>query len=192
MVKRIFKRIPLLRREITAGDIMTRKPVTVDSNSTAQKIAKLMTDKRVGTVVVVKGQKPIGIVTDTDLTKRVVAPSKDPKRLKARDVMSTPLLFASPENKVDDVVLKMKKHRVKRIPIISKGRLVGIVTTTDIARNTPAMMDLLEARLLMRNEQPTFTEGETSGICETCGNYSEELTFSNEQWICNECREEQE
>ena len=189
METRFLKKIPLFKRDITAGDIMTKNPVTVDTNITAQNIAKLMSNRRVGTAVVVKNNKPIGIVTDTDLTKRIVANAKDPKKLKAKDVMTTPLIFASPTDKVNDVVLKMKRHRVKRVPVISDGKLVGILTTTDIAKSVPEMMDLLEARLLMREQKPTFEEGETSGICEICGNYSEELTFQDDQWVCNECKE---
>ncbi len=190
MIKQILRRINPLRRDITIGDIMTKSPVTVEMNTTAQNIAKFMSNRRVGTVVVIKNYKPIGIVTDTDLTKRIVAPAKDPKKLKAKDIMTTPLIFSSPNDKVEDAVMKMKRHRVKRIPVISNGKIVGILTTTDIAKSTPAMMDLLEARLLMREKEPTFVEGETSGICENCGNYSEELTFQDEQWVCNECREE--
>ncbi len=185
----IFDRIPFLRREIFAGDIMTKRPITVNINATAQSIAKIMSNKRVGTVIVVRRDKPIGIVTDTDLTKRVVALAKDPKKLKAKDIMSSPLIYASPSAKVDDVVSKMKRHRIKRIPIIEKGKLLGILTTTDIASSTPEMMDLLEARLLMREQEPFLGGGGTSGVCENCGNYSENLVFQNEQWVCEECRE---
>ncbi len=189
MVRRIFDKIPFLKRDITAKDIMTKDPATVDINATAQNIAKLMSNRRIGTVVVMKGRKPIGIVTDTDLTKRIVATAKEPKKLKAQYIMSSPLLFVLPSDKINDVVSKMKKHRVKRMPVIEKGKLVGIISTTDIARTTPEMMDLLEARLLMREEEPSFIEGETSGICENCGNYSEELIYDGEKWVCEECRE---
>lgn len=189
MFKSVLERIPIFKRDVLAGDIMTRKPVTVVLQTSAQDIAKMMSKKRVGTVIVIQGGKPVGIVTDTDLTKRIVAGAKNPKKLKAKDIMTTPLIYSPPSTKVGDVVSKMKKHRIKRIPIIEKGKLLGILTTTDIARSTPEMMDLLEARLLMREEQPLLAEEGTSGVCESCGNYSENLTYQNEQWVCEECRE---
>ena len=189
MIKRIFNKLPFIRQEIKAGHIMTENPATVTENTTAQNIAKLMSNRRVGTVMVVKGDKAIGIVTDTDLTKRVVAHAKDPRKLKANDVMSKPLIFSKPGDSIEDVISKMRRHRIKRIPVIENEKLIGIISTTDVAKNAPAMMDLVEARIMMREEKPTFLEAETSGVCESCGNYSERLHFQNDQWVCRECRE---
>lgn len=184
----VFGRI-FSRNSVLVKDIMTKNPLRIDGNENVQKAAKLMSDHRIGTVIVMKGNKPVGILTDTDLTKRIVATSKDPKKVKIFDIMSTPLIFSSPGDKVSDVVYKMKKHRIKRIPIIDNKNLVGVLTTTDIARNVPEMMDLLEARLLMRQSMPTLEESNTSGICEICGNYSDNLVLDNDQWACEECKE---
>ncbi len=177
------------RNSLLVKDIMIKNPLRINSEENVQKAAKLMSDHRIGTVVVVKNKQPIGILTDTDLTKKIVSISKDPAKVKVSEIMSSPLIFSSSGDKIVDVASKMKKHRIKRIPIIDNGDLVGILTTTDIARNVPEMLDLLEARLLMRDSQPTIEESTTSGICEECGNYSSNLIFQNDEWLCEDCKE---
>lgn len=174
---------------VPVKEIMIKQPLVVDKETPVDKTAKLMAERRVGSVIVLDKNRPIGIVTDTDLTKRVVALAKDPKKLKVKEIMSAPLVFISPDDDYSIAVEKMKKHRIKRIPVIRKGKVVGILTTTDITRTIPDMLDLLEARLLMREKPPKIEETSTSGICEICGNYSENLTYENDQWVCEECKE---
>ncbi|MBS3052202.1 MAG: CBS domain-containing protein [Candidatus Aenigmarchaeota archaeon] len=187
-IRSIFSKI-FSKNNILVKDIMTKNPLRIDWQESTQKAAKMMSEHRVGTVIVLKNNKPIGILTDTDLTKRIVALCKDPKKIKVSQIMTTPLIFSSPSDKITDVVFKMKKHRIKRIPIIDNRSLVGVLTTTDIARNVPEMMELLEARLLMRENPPTFEESITSGVCEICGNYSDNLVFENDEWACEDCKE---
>ena len=179
-----------MEEKIKVKEIMTREPLTVDKETLVTETAKLMAKRRVGSVIVMDNGKPIGIVTETDLTKRVVATARDPTKTKIKEIMSSPLVFVSPEDSYEVAVEKMKKYKIKRIPVIENGKIMGILTTTDIARTTPNMLDLLEARLLMRQSQPEIMETSTSGICEICGNYSYNLTYENDQWVCEECKEE--
>lgn len=175
---------------ISVEKIMTKNPLTVKKTDTVSKLAEQMTKKRVGSAVVLEGGKPIGIITDTDLTKRIILPSKNPKITTAGEIMSTPLIFVSPKDDYTVAIEKMKKYKIKRIPVIDKGKLVGILTTTDIAKAVPDMMEILEARMKMRVGRSLIREGGASGMCEICGNYSENLKFENEQWVCEECAEE--
>jgi len=78
---------------------------------------------------------------------------------------------------------------VKRLPVIENGKVVGIVTSTDIARTVPDFMEILKERLEMRMSKPMIETAVTSGICEVCGNYSEYLVYEDEQWVCEDCRE---
>jgi len=173
--------------KVLVGKIMTKNPLTIDRNETVLKAAQYMSKKRVGCVIVVDNKKPVGILTDTDLTKRIVATARDPAKTKVGDVMSTPLIFVKPDDDYTVVVEKMKKHKIKRIPVLDKGKIVGILTTTDIARTVPEMIDILEARMEMKTSEPSIEESSTSGICEICGNYSDNLTFENDQWVCENC-----
>ncbi len=174
---------------IQVKEIMTKRIVTIDQEKTVQQAAKKMVKSRVGSIIVLKKNKPIGIITETDMNKRVVALAKDPKKLKAKDIMSSPIVFIDPNDDISEVVDKMKKYKIRRFPVIKKGKIIGILTHTDIARVSPEMMDVLNFRLKMRASIPSIVEGSTSGLCEICGNYSDDLRFVNDQWICEACRE---
>lgn len=174
---------------ISVKNIMTKPAVKIEYNRTVQAAAKEMVKHRVGSIIVVKNKKPIGIITETDINKKIVALGKDPRKLKVEDIMSSPIVFSSPYDDITVAVEKMEKHKIKRIPVVDRGKIVGILTNTDIARASPEMVDILNFRLKMRTELPSIKESSTSGLCEACGGYSEDLTFLNDQWVCENCRE---
>jgi len=176
--------------KIRVKEIMTKPAIKTDYKKTVQQAAKEMVKHRVGSIIIVKGKSPIGIITETDLNKKIVAPAKDPRKIKVTDVMSSPIVFSDPNEDVVTAVEKMEKHKVKRLPVVSKGKILGIITNTDIARASPEMMDILNYRLKMKSELPTIKETSTSGLCEICGGYSNDLQFADDQWICENCREE--
>ncbi len=174
---------------ILVKNIMTKSVVQVNHDKNVQEAAKIMIDRRVGSIIVVKNKNPIGIITETDINKKIVALGKDPKKIKAEDIMSSPIAFSTPDEDISAAVEKMKRHKVKRIPVVDEGKIVGIVTDTDIARASPDMLDILNYRLKMREEESSITESSTSGLCESCGEYSDDLSFVDDQWICENCRE---
>lgn len=176
--------------KIPVEKIMTKNPLTVERTETILKLAEYMAKRRVGSAVVLENNKPIGLITDTDLTKRIILPAKDPKTTTVGEIMSSPLIFVSPQDNYTVAIEKMKKYKIKRVPVIDKGRLLGILTTTDIARAVPDMIEILEARMQMRIGSSEKIESGTSGMCEVCGNYSENLKFLDDQWICEDCEEE--
>jgi len=173
---------------IKVKNMMTKRIVSADQSDTVQKIAKKMAQQRVGSIIIMKDNKPIGIVTETDIIKRIVAPAKDPKKINSKDIMSSPIIHVKPEDDIYDVVYKMKKFKIRRFPVVKMGKIVGILTNTDIARVSPEMIDVLNLRLKMRSEVPSLNEGITSGICQSCENYSENLIFVNNEWVCEDCR----
>jgi CBS domain-containing protein len=174
---------------ILVKNIMTKSVVQVDYDKTVQEAAKIMVDHRVGSIIVVKDKNPIGIITETDINKKIVALGKDPKKLKVEEIMSSPIAFSDPNEDITLAVEKMKKHRIKRIPVVDNGKIVGIVTDTDIARASPDMLDILNFRLKMRAEEPSLEETSTSGLCESCGEYSDDLRLVDDEWVCENCRE---
>jgi len=179
---------------IKVKDLMQRKVHTVDVNASAYSIAKLMAKTRIGCAIVLKKGKPVGIVTDSDIIERVVAKNKQAKKIKAKDIMSSPLITVSPEDSIVDASRKLRKNVIKRLPVVKNGKLVGIITNTDISSVTPEFLNILEERMKMKEsgEEPVRTEETTIGICEGCGNYSDDLKYVNGQWLCPTCREEAE
>jgi len=174
---------------IHVKNIMTKPVVKVEYNKTVQAAAKEMVKNRVGSIIVIKKKNPIGIVTETDLNKKIVAPCKDPRKIRIVDIMSSPIVFSAPEDDVETAVEKMEKYKIKRLPVVSKGKVLGVITNTDIARASPEMIDILNFRLKMRTELPAIKESSTSGLCEVCSGYSDDLRFMDDQWVCANCRE---
>jgi len=173
-------------------DIMSKPVVTIDVNSNAKSAGDMMKKRRRYALIVLKGNKAIGIVTDSDLIKNVVAKNAKPSEIKVTNVMSKPLVVISSAENVTEAARKMKRSRIKRLAVVDSGKLVGILSATDIARVSPELVDILEFKLSTREGPPEIREKFTSGICENCGNYSPDLRNVNGQWIDENCREELE
>lgn len=171
---------------------MIKSVLTIDVNKNAKNAGEIMRRTRMDALIVTKNKKPIGIVTDSDLIKKIIAKNIKPSSIKISRLMSKPLVTVKPEETVVNAVRKMKKSNIKRLPVVSEGKLVALISLSDIARTSPDMVDLLEYKLKMKEIEPVIKERTTSGVCDSCGAYSEELQNIDGQWICEDCREEVE
>jgi len=173
---------------------MSKKVNTIEENKTVFHAAKQMAKERRGYVVVVKKGKPIGILTDSDILEKVISKGKDPKKVKVKDVMATPLITISPDEELVEASRVMRKNVIKRIPVVKNGKLVGIITDNDIAKVSPEFINIIEERLRAKEEglEPKRIEGRISGICEECGNYSDMLYYVNGKWLCENCKDLEE
>jgi len=115
-------------------NIMVENVRTASLEDTVQEIAVLMNKYQIGCVIVVEEEQPVGIVTERDIMKRVVSKGLVPKNLKVVDVMSKPLITASPNMAAGDAAKVMLKWNIKKLPVAKEGRLVGVVTLTDLLR----------------------------------------------------------
>lgn len=122
-------------------DIMTRNPACGLPESNLVEIARLMVQKDCGAIPIVNNRdtmKPVGIVTDRDITCRSLANGKNPMDLTAKDVMTTVLLTLTPEASLEDCCELMEKNQVRRMLVVDeKGSCAGIVAQADIARIAP-------------------------------------------------------
>jgi CBS domain-containing protein len=121
---------------VQLSEIMTAGVITSAPDAAAISVARLMRDHRVGSVVIVDhGEAPVAMVTDRDLALRVFAegvPADSP----VGEHASRPLVCGEPEMELDEAAALMVQHRVRRLPVVDAGRLVGIVTLDDIAVRT--------------------------------------------------------
>mgnify|MGYP001083722755 CR=1 FL=1 len=125
-------------------DIMVEEVITVEVDAPVTRAVKLMNKHEIGCLIVTKSRKPIGILTERDLLKRVLAESRDPKKTRVGEIMSAPLMFVDPHMDVEDVVKFMLKMEIKKLPIVKKGKLVGLVTLTDLVRFQPQVVSILK------------------------------------------------
>lgn len=119
--------------EYLVSEIMKKQVITVDSSMTVKDVAKIMEDANVGCVVVMEDNTAVGIVTEKDFVRRMVARDK-PGSTNVKTVMSSPLIVAGPTSSVWEVAELMKLRKIRKIPIVDQGRLVGIITSTDIVK----------------------------------------------------------
>ncbi|MEM5820999.1 MAG: CBS domain-containing protein [Candidatus Aenigmatarchaeota archaeon] len=173
-------------------DIMTTKLQTIDENKSVYEAAKKM--KKVSSLLVKRRGKIYGIITDTDIVKRVVAKGLDPKKVKVKDIVSTPLITLDENEDVRKASYVMMKRGIKRIVVTRNGKVVGIVTATDIARHVPNYLDLIEiGKKYSGVERPILEDLEDElliGMCEECGNLTSDLKLVNGRWLCEDCRGE--
>lgn len=125
-------------------DVMIKDVISVDANSTVKNAAKIMNRFEIGSLIVVKESKVIGIITERDLLKRVVAVARNPEKTTVEDIMSKPLIVVKPEMELEDAVRFMFKMKIKKLPVVKNGKLLGLVSLTDIARFQPQMIKLLK------------------------------------------------
>lgn len=121
---------------MNASEIMTKKIISVDTNSTVVDAAKKMADAGVGTVLVNNNDDLVGIITDRDVTIRAVAKNMDVNTTTCDKVMSTDVTTATPDTDIDDILDLMSDLQVKRIPITDDSdKVVGIITLRDISQS---------------------------------------------------------
>ncbi len=118
----------------TVRDFMTKNVITIDAQKTVFEAAQLMSQKGTGDLVVMDGKTPVGIVTERDFVRRVIAKRK-PLDTKISEIMTTPLWTIYVDASLKEASRKMVSKRIRRLPVIENNKLVGIITATDFARH---------------------------------------------------------
>jgi CBS domain-containing protein len=134
-------------------DIMTKEIVTIDEGETALEAATIMSQRGISSLIVVKDGAPIGIITERDFVKKVCAKQLEASAIKIGTLMSRIRTVADPDTPIQVAVQRMANRGIRRLPIIQEGKVVGIVTVTDLARYLRTIL-LLESAL-----SPSKTRG---------------------------------
>jgi CBS domain-containing protein len=128
--------------------IMIEKVKTARLDDTVQNIALLMNRYQIGCVIIIDdGYKPVGIITERDIIKRVICKAIHVEDAQITDVMSKPLVTSSPDMRAGDAAKIMIEHNIKKMPVVDDGRLVGLVTLTDLVR-TEGVVETLNGFVL--------------------------------------------
>jgi CBS domain-containing protein len=122
-----------------AKDIMTQNPKCCTPETSLQTVARLMCDCICGEIPVVESEqtmKPIGVITDRDITCRTVAQGKNPLQMKVQDCMTKPAITVSPEASLQECCQIMERKHIRRVPVVDQtGRCCGIVAQADVAKH---------------------------------------------------------
>jgi CBS domain-containing protein len=139
-------------------DLMVKNLVTIESDSSVKQAAESMSKYEIGCLIVCTKGDAVGIVTERDLLKRVVAKAKDVKTTRVKEIMSSPLITVKPATEVEEAVKLMFQTRIKKLPVLNDGKHpIGLVTSTDIARFQPYLMKIVK-QLNARTHLLTETE----------------------------------
>jgi signal-transduction protein with cAMP-binding, CBS, and nucleotidyltransferase domain len=183
------------RTRMLVKDVMSSPVVTADEDETTNKVAVAMDKEALGAVIVTNKQgKSIGIITERDLVIRVIAKNQKPDEVKAKEIMTTPLVTIEPEATVSDAARRMNRLDIRRLGVFYKGNLVGIVSDKDLLGVMPELIEIIQERSRIEGSAASdeLEEAPQSGYCDRCNAYSENLKDRNGQNICDECRIELE
>ena len=114
-------------------DAMTEDPRSIGASASVVEAARLMRDEHIGSLPITDDEELVGMITDRDITTRVVAEAADPKMTSVGDVVSRDLISVEPDEELEEAVQLMASHQVRRLPVVENGRLVGIVAQADVA-----------------------------------------------------------
>jgi CBS domain-containing protein len=114
-------------------DVMSAPPVCMAATESVSAAAKAMKDRGVGTVLVVAGGRLDGLVTDRDITIRVLAENRDPLTTRLGDICTTDLAVLSPDDDVQKAIRLVRERALRRLPVIADGVPVGVVSIGDLA-----------------------------------------------------------
>ncbi len=135
-------------------EAMTKNVIIVHPDTTIKDAAKIMTQHRVGSLLVVDGIKLIGIITELDIIWKVVAGDLDPKITLVRDVMSKEVVTIKADQTLEDASQIMVENNIKKLPVLEGDKLVGIVTATDLISVQPKMIEALAKLMLFEEKKP--------------------------------------
>ncbi len=175
-------------RDIKVREVMSKNPVIVSGELSAEEAAKIMRKKGVSTLLVEDGLIA-GIVTDRDFIVKVIAEGLDPSNTKVKEIMSSPVVMIDHDESIAAAAKIMSRRRIRKLPVIKDDAVIGILSENDIVRISPELLEITK----QYGEISSFSNDSyeniefISGKCERCGQYSHRLTLFEGMLVCPEC-----
>lgn len=183
-------------RELRVTDVMTRSPVTISPSLSIIDCCKVMIRKRVGSLVLVDNKKIRGLLTEKDIVWALTKKSpSDFGKIKASDIAAKKIKTVKPTLELSKALRLMKRYGFRRLPVVFKNQLVGMVTIKDILRIEPTLYPTIsevmeikdaEEKLKRRESLSGRSESTRQGICEECGNF-DWLSKVDNRVMCVSC-----
>lgn len=182
-----------METKIPIRDIMTRRVVTADPDTNVADISRKMLKENVGCIIVVEDNQPIGIITERDIVRKLVSKDLNPTATTIKELMAEPIITVPHDMSLLDVTKKMAQMNIRRFPVVKNGKMVGIVSETDIV-SVSSDLDRIRAELIEMSRGRIMTpQGDRlpeQGVCEKCGELSERLEVVDGVALCEVCRYE--
>lgn len=180
-----------IRTKMLVKDVMSSPVVTLNEKEPVTKIAQLMDKYDLGCIIVTgKDGKPLGIITERDLVRRVLAKNRPRYKLAAKNVMTAPLITIDPDETLSEASRRMSRLNVRRLGVMYKGRLVGIISSKDILAITPELIEIIQEKAKIEGETAPeeVPQQPMAGYCDHCGQWSDTLEEVEGSFICEDCK----
>jgi CBS domain-containing protein len=179
--------------DVKVEDVMSSPVFTINDTDTVLTATKLMKKHEIGCVVVVdRAGKPLGLMTERDVVRRVAALDLVPSKVQAGKSMTKPLATIDSSANVTDAAKKMREIKVRRLVVVQSGKLKGIITSNDIVDITPALIDVVAEKSQIAPVPKIKESAPLSGNCDRCGSWADELKSRDGQFLCDDCAAEME
>ena len=175
--------------DVKVEDVMSSPVITVKETDSVLAASKLMKKHEIGCVVVVdKAGKPMGLITERDVVRRVSALDLLPSKVQVGKSMTKPLSTVEATTNVTEAAKKMREMKVRRLIVLQGAKLKGIITSNDIVDITPALIDVMaEKSQIAPVERRAKESAPLSGYCDRCGSWADELKPHDGQFVCDDC-----
>ncbi|MCW3132419.1 MAG: CBS domain-containing protein [Candidatus Methanospirare jalkutatii] len=182
-----------METDVPVREVMVREVVKGDANLTVQEAVEIMRRHDVNSIIVTNHGEPVGIVTEGDILDGVVKRDLKPSEVKLKDIMTSPLITVSPDDSLLETARKMATLRIRKMPVVENGKLVGFVSDVDILAFSSEMNSILAELVEMSigREISSASEEVSQGICERCGAFSSDLKLVGGMMLCESCRDEE-
>lgn len=179
---------------VSVGDIMTREFVSVNPHTSLLECAKIMMKKRVGSLILEEKENLRGIITEKDIIWALTKKSqKELGKIKCSDISPRKMTTIKPAADLMTALKLMQRSKFRRLPVVVKGKIVGLLTLKDILRIEPDLFDIAcNKNLLEIKEEKTklkrkdFPGSSSFGICEECGQETM-LEKLDSRFLCADC-----
>lgn len=178
-----------MKTSISVADAMTRQPVVVTPSDTIATCAKIMTEKRVGSLLVKENYNLMGIVTNTDIIRKAVSTGMNLDNVPVSHIMTTDPHCISPEKDIMDAIRMFTEKGIKHLPVVSDAKskqLHGFLTIKDVLKIQPDLFEHVTDMISIREEGHKLSS-QSAQLCDSCGTYSVHLHPQDDMLLCSKC-----
>ena len=178
----------MMETKVTIHDAMTPKVKTIKPEASVTDASKIMTDFKIGGLIVENNSLLEGIITESDIIRKVVSKNLNAAEVKISEIMTTGLITIEISKDLDEAARIMAKNHIRRLPVINNDDLVGIITSRDVIALSPEYSTILIENAKI-NSSLEYESDLEEGECERCGNFAELKEISG-KFLCEKCRED--
>ena len=179
-----------MKTDLKVGDLMTRNFIYALPETTLKKCAEIMVKKRVGSLIIKEKDELKGILTEKDIIYAIVKKSvKDLDNILAKDLMKTKVVTVKPSADIIEALDKVRKEKVRRLPVIESGKVIGMLTLKDILKVDPSLYEMIAETTKLKDETKKLKSKDSQGkfgLCEECGQ-EDILQDLDGQQVCLKC-----